>query len=419
MSLLAIAHVVNDGVVERQKGWKEGLRIIDTLTEETRDLPYNIIEEGIKEGIQIANVKLGEQGINIIFNKNPGGYPLEFPIVKVAAGGKQSLVGKDRRSRENSLFILRCSPPDVVGPFNNIVCRVCSGLGTEVKQVLRNRVDFTLVLNYDRREDEITGAECTALSETGIFHKEAREYVTRASMLGMMHAIMVDGLDSGAMVLGIAPGAGRELEIPDYVTEIYKSALWHQKDIDRIIVSGSVKDIESFTFNRVVTKEIILKEGVASIEDEAFTNCSVDRVVIPKNTKIEMGAFKLLKCKELVLMTQFVHEGQRGGHEIVEYTLRTTDVDKIILHERTLRSLLRYYLEVRYTWRTIKFELAWSRHIIEVVDNVIYESNHTENVDRLWKLPKEQLRELLVAILNAFYRRDSHMTYNKKIGLLE
>ena len=81
------------------------------------------------------------------------------------------------------------------------------------------------------------------------------------------------------------------VEVPEGVTEIGEYAFYNSKEIEKIVLSKSVKRIESWAFGQCGVKEIELA-NVEIIESKAFGHTTIEHIVFPKTiTYVGEAAF--------------------------------------------------------------------------------------------------------------------------------
>ena len=81
------------------------------------------------------------------------------------------------------------------------------------------------------------------------------------------------------------------VEVPEGVTEIGEYAFYNSKEIEKIVLSKSVKRIESWAFGQCGVKEIELA-NVEIIERKAFGHTTIEHIVFPKTiTYVGEAAF--------------------------------------------------------------------------------------------------------------------------------
>lgn len=81
------------------------------------------------------------------------------------------------------------------------------------------------------------------------------------------------------------------VEVPEGVIEIGKHAFYNSKEIEKIVLSKSVKRIESWAFGKCGVKEIELS-NVEIIENKAFGGTTIEHIVFPETvTYVGEAAF--------------------------------------------------------------------------------------------------------------------------------
>ena len=81
------------------------------------------------------------------------------------------------------------------------------------------------------------------------------------------------------------------VEVPEGVTEIGEYAFYNSKEIEKIVLSKSVKRIESWAFGQCGVKEIELS-NVEIIESKAFGHTTIEHIVFPETvTYVGEAAF--------------------------------------------------------------------------------------------------------------------------------
>lgn len=142
------------------------------------------------------------------------------------------------------------------------------------------------------------------ITEDGLFEYEANgDTVTLTAYIGDETDIIIPSEVAGRdrIILGAKLFQNtnvRSVDITENVIELYSGAFEevfrNAKDLEEVIISGSVKEIPADTFHECTKlSNVIIKDGVNSIGDNAFFYCvELEDVVIPDSVeKIGQNAF--------------------------------------------------------------------------------------------------------------------------------
>lgn len=303
MSLIALAHVLNDKEVTKEKGWEHGYRLIDASTEELLDISVDrLIVKIADNSINVSNLKVTDNnGIEVLYLETCvwddlatiGVSKDEEYVVKVHGVNKNASV-------KEMLFILSQGnlADDDIGLlritdiFGHRILQVCFQELFEIEKKIVNKSAERL---YDV-------GECRTYNLCGVYNAEARDFANRSKLLAGDKLYFADKLDGGVRLYGVE-SRGERLIIPDFITEIKAYTRLTESNVKRITLGKGVKVLDLSVFYEVELEELELNEGLEEIRSGAFWEWTLHGdLVIPSSLK-KVGRFGLgqITCNGLVV----------------------------------------------------------------------------------------------------------------------
>lgn len=302
MPLLAIARVVNDEQVAKEKGWTQGLRIIDTDTEELRDVPNILVVEGMREkGIKIRNVlslsmSYGDRIIPFISSK---AVRKVFPILSVT--NKREVLAENENDK--TLFVTSVYETEDAISIKRLF-RVCDGTGKNFVTVSGAEIgrQYSRIMNCGDRE-EFIGYCIKKKGRPPVTNLKANELMKRQKLLGINYLNLIDTFQGGVELSEVLMDMSGDMNVPGCVTCIGENAFFN-KGIGGIVKIGdNVKYIDEWAFSESRLGGIEIGSSVEDIDFMSFNGCQVKgSLVVPSNIKrIDKKAFVELRCDNLVI----------------------------------------------------------------------------------------------------------------------
>lgn len=111
------------------------------------------------------------------------------------------------------------------------------------------------------------------------------------------------------------------VKVPEGVTEIGEYAFYNSKEIEKIVLSKSVKRIESWAFGQCGVKEIELS-NVEIIESKAFGHTTIEHIVFPETVtyvgeavfydNIAMDSLECIENHSNVVIDENIFKGEKS-----------------------------------------------------------------------------------------------------------
>lgn len=356
MTVLAIGKVINSDDVAEEKGWKTGYRLIDTIDYHTLDLSDEAMRVACGRGYMLGNGRTKFMDGYCEYHIDCGGTKdevLDLPTIYVEANGKERV----DTGGIPMYFVL-----------NQYVAESCGDIQTELCTIYNVETkDTMLVRDYELTEEVFTIGKIAlmnycwnpnkeiyqyvgvqedekAVKWFTVGNKQARDYIMRTRTLGICDMYFCDRLKrDGVQLAGLRYDLKLDtFEMPEYVTDIGEDVFLERDLLKRIVFSSHIGRVSEAAFTGTMCEEIVLNEGLGSLDDNAFNGAAIEKpLVIPSTVAlIAESALDNIYCREIIVKSNHLATHRTGMHW---FTTICEGVEKITLSEDAAVKLIEYH----------------------------------------------------------------------------
>lgn len=94
-------------------------------------------------------------------------------------------------------------------------------------------------------------------------------------------------------------GNGGDVILPSGVKDIFFEVFSMRKDINSVVIPGSIEEIKPFVFERCSLKKLVINEGVKSISLGSFLDCELLETVYLPKTIVDISRRAFEGCTSL------------------------------------------------------------------------------------------------------------------------
>lgn len=416
MPVLAIAKINRVKEVRGENGWSRGWRLIDTRTEEIRDISDEVLHRGLANGIKVANLFLNDNGRIQLTNWDDESLAIvSFPKIAITKSGEHEI--PDSLDTQKRIFVLS-SRTIRISEITTLM-RVCTPLGTDIKTVCNSEIKYYNVMNHFG--GVYLGEAAKDLDIDDVVSEEAREIMHRRKLLRLPMYYLTDSLSEGVTFAKLAddgPLENVDIDIPDCVTEIAQGAIGRRPNIlyGKIRLGRNVKILHSNSLSFARASGLSLNTGLEYIDRWAFSHSTVHGdIEIPEGVKyIASDAFSGVSCVNFIIRTTQVEPPSKdlsklNGWEFINTWYITGGFARnLVIRREVANILLGHYLLHEIDWRRQRRTINLVSDTSKELDRIVRSKEHLiEEIEQLTDYAIEDMLEYVMLLLTTAQGRVS------------